>query len=255
MNDTQTAHNIATINKKKEFQGNYFQWIVSELKGVPANLWVIWFFGFGFQLDNYLKNQITTLSTVTLITTLIGLLCTCAMSAGRAINGLLGGLSVIGFIYVNWSAGHYASVFDQLIFFVLIDAPLLITWRTWGVNFNEKLRTLHTRGWFLTVIALIIEWVIFYRVYIFFKDTNPLWDSLVLSIGATASLFCTLHFSNTYSLWLAEDIVQVILWFTANSAGYTQASFAMLVSQLMYLATAIYGKWFSRWDPKRSQNI
>lgn len=230
------------------FEGNYLQWLWQEIKqGTNGPALAIWFFGFGFQLSIYLASPITLLSTVTLIATLVGLLCTTLMMSGSPANGVVGLISVIGFVWVNWAAGHWWSVLDQLIFALAIDIPLMISWRTWGQNFDQKVRKLDNKGWLITGLAIIFSWVVLYFVAIYLKDTSPFWDSLVLSIGAIASVLCYKHYANTYTLWLLEDIVNVGLWFSALSAGYSQSSLPMLVSVLMYLATAIYGKFFSVW--------
>ncbi|KGO31724.1 hypothetical protein Q757_05455 [Oenococcus alcoholitolerans] len=221
--------------------------VQKRIKKWPVPAWTIWWFGFGFQLALFLQGHINLLAFITLLATLAGLLCTCAMMIGRPINGLFGLISAVGFIYVNYSAGHFASVLDQFVFVALIDIPLMISWRSWGQNFKSKVRTLSTQGFVITVVSILIAWGVLYELYVLLKDTNPVWDSLVLAIGATASLLCTLHFSNTYTLWLAEDVVNVILWFTANMAGYTQAALPMLVSTILYTATAVYGKFFSVW--------
>ena len=51
-----------------------------------------------------------------------------------------------------------------------------------------------------------------FHVGIWLKDTAPLTDSLVLSIGSTVSVLCLLKYANTYTLCLAEDAVNVVLW-------------------------------------------
>lgn len=230
-----------------KFHGNYFQWLASELKNWPTIAWAIFAFAFGFQTNIYVSSSITILSTITYIAALVGILCCCAMMIGKTINGLLGFISAIGFIYVNYTAGHFASVLDQIIFVSLIDLPLMFAWKTWGQNFEAKVKNLDIKGWIFTVIGVLISWGILYYAYIYLHDSNPIWDSLVLAIGAIASILCFLHFANTYSMWLVEDGVNVVLWFTALQAGYTPAALAMLVSVLMYLATAIYGRFFSVW--------
>ena len=111
---------------------NYFNWLLSEIKSLNTAGGVMLAFIVGVQLAFYLTAPRTTLSTITLVATLIGSACTCYMALGKPINGLLGLISAIGFIYINWTAGHYASVLDQLVFVALIDLPLIFTWKTWG---------------------------------------------------------------------------------------------------------------------------
>jgi nicotinamide mononucleotide transporter len=89
-------------------------------------------FIFGVQLALFLSNPITLLSVITLFATLLGSACTVYMMIGKPINGLLGLISALGYIYINWQAGHYASVLDQFVFILLIDLPLILTYSWLG---------------------------------------------------------------------------------------------------------------------------
>ena len=108
----------------------YFKWLREEIKSVNTAGGVMLAFMLGVQLAFLLTGELNTMAFVTFAATMIGSACTVYMMLGKPINGLLGLISAIGFIYINWSAGHYASVLDQLVFVALIDLPLLIKWRT-----------------------------------------------------------------------------------------------------------------------------
>lgn len=233
-----------------KFKGNYFQWLVEEFKGWRTITWAIWTFGVGFQLMNMISQGINVGTFVTFIGVSIGLLCTCGMLEQRTVNGLLGFISAIALIYVNYEAKHYASVVDQLFFVALIDLPLMFTWRTWGAKMSQGVRQLNTKGWLLSSGVIAILWAVLYPTYVYLKDSNPVWDSLTLSIGAVASVLFFLRYTQTYNLWLAANLVNLILWTTALYGHYTASAFAMVVSTIMYLVTSSYGRFFSGWAKK-----
>lgn len=246
-------------NKEPEkFKGNYFQWIKEELSGWDTFPWVLFGFGAGLQVMSFALNPINWISVVTLIGTMFGMLCTVAMCAGgyvngkrvisRSINGLLGGVSVIAFIITNLSMGHYFSVIDQLVFFFLIDVELMVTWRTWGRGKNQEIKKLSNKGYSLAGISMLIAWVILYFVGIQLNDQQPIFDSLVLAMGAVASWLCFKRYSLTYKIWLLSDLVQIGLFVaTIVQAGFTQASLAMILNYGFYFATAIVG--LINWKP------
>lgn len=244
---------VMDSNKSTEaskFTGTYWQWLKSEFKGWSLTPWAIWFFGLGWQLHVYLATgTVTVLSTVTLLATLIGLLCCSAMAVGKTVNGLLGLVSAIGFIWVNASAGHWASCLDQVIFVALIDLPLMMTWRTWGQNMNAKVRTMGLKGWLVVTVTVLASWFVLYEILSIkvMQDPAPVPDALVLALGATASFLCFKHYTQTYTLWFLEDVANVVLWAWALRQGYSAAAPAMLVSTLMYFASAIYGRFYSVW--------
>lgn len=230
---------------------DYFKWLIEEIKSINVAGGVMLSFIIGVQLAFYLSSPITLLSTITLVATLVGSACTVYMMIGKPINGLLGLISAIGFIYINWSAGHYASVLDQLVFILLIDLPLILTWRNWGDRVKNGVKFLTNRGWFATFATMAILWAPMAWVYTQLNDTNPIWDAIVLIIGATASLLVFKGYGDSYSLWLLSDAVTIILWFTAFMDGYSASALPMLLTMLFYLMTALYGRFFAVWSKRK----
>ena len=230
---------------------DYFKWLIEEIKSINVAGGVMLSFIIGVQLAFYLSSPITLLSTITLVATLVGSACTIYMMIGKPINGLLGLISAFGFIYINWSAGHYASVLDQFVFILLIDLPLILTWRNWGDRVKNGVKFLTNRGWFTTFASMAILWAPMVWVYTQLGDTNPVWDAIVLIIGATASLLVFKGYGDSYSLWLMSDAVTIILWFTAFMDGYSASALPMLLTMLFYLVTALYGRFFAVWSKRK----
>lgn len=134
----------------------YFKWLRDEIKSINTAGSVMLAFMLGVQLAFLLTGELNTMALVTFAATMVGSACTVYMVVGKPINGLLGLISAIGFIYIDWSAGHYASVLDQLVFVVLIDLPLLIKWRTWGHRVEGGVKFLSRRGWLLTIVGTAV---------------------------------------------------------------------------------------------------
>lgn len=229
----------------------YIKWLREEIKSINTAGAVMLSFMVGVQLALLLSDDITTKALITFVATIIGSACTVYMMIGRPINGLLGLISAIGFIYIHYTAGHYASVLDQLVFVTLIDLPLLIKWRTWGDRVKNGVKFLTNRGWFATFATMAIIWAPMAWVYIQLNDTNPIWDAIVLIIGATASLLVFKGYGDSYSLWLLSDAVTIILWFTAFMDGYSASALPMLLTMLFYLMTALYGRFFAVWSKSK----
>lgn len=230
---------------------NYLTWLKEELKSINTVGAVMLSFIIGVQLAFFLSNPITLLSVITLFATLIGSACTVYMMIGKPINGLLGLISAIGFIYINWTAGHYASVLDQFVFIALIDIPLIATWKTWGHRIENGVKFLSPRGWFGIVIGMLVAWLaVALPAYTALGDTNPFWDSLVLIIGATASWLVFKGYGDSYTLWLASNVVTICLWASAFVQGYSASSLPMLLTISFYTITVLYGRFKSVWSGK-----
>ena len=241
--------------KPARFEGNYIQWVKAELAGWSAAPWSIFWFGVSFQLALFLMGQINLTTTITFVATFFGLLCTVATAKGKSINGIMGFISAFGYIYVNWTAGHYASVLDQLVFVACIDLPLMFRWRTWGEDMDAKIRRLGKKGWAGVIAAILVLWAALFPIYTALHDTQPLVDSLVLAIGATASILMLFHVGNLMQLWIVSNAINIVLWFLALRAGYSQSSLPMLVVMCAYMASALYGAFFSVWSKKYFKKI
>lgn len=246
-------------NKNNEkFQGNYFQWLKDELSGWDTLPWALFGFGAGLEVMSFALHPISWISIVTLIGTLFGMLCTIAMCAGgyrngqrvisRSINGVLGAISVVAFIIVAVYLKHYFSVIDQLVFFSLIDVELMATWRTWGRGNDAPIKKLSKTGYVYAAIAMLIAWGLLYFIGIHIGDQQPIFDSLVLAMGAIASWLCFRRYSLTYKIWLLSDVAQIALFIaTIVQAGYTSAALAMALNYGFYLATSVLG--LINWKP------
>lgn len=245
-------NNDEKLEIKPMFTGSYWQWLKEELLSIPKTPWFFFGLGVGIELALFLTAPINLLSVIAFISTCFGIGCVCAMSSGNTINGLLGAISVVGYVIINFQAHHWFSIFDQLCFFLLIDVPLMKNWRNWGRGKDTNIKSLHAKGWVITAILILIEWAVFYGLAVVTKDSQPITDALVLAIGATASWLCYKRYTQTYSLWLISDCINAILWFVALKDGYSQSSLPMLAMTLFYTATSIYGRFFSVWNGKRN---
>lgn len=273
----ETQNGVPVKQEREErFEGNYWQWLKEELTGWDTFPWSLFGFGVGFEFATLLLGKIDLISIVSFIGIFFGMWCTVAMASGgtdrngnrvqsHAINGLLGSVSVAAYIYVNLTAGHWFSIVDQLFFFFLIDVELMFTWRTWGrgnnsamksvVDFDKgsslghKIKQWATSKWPLIIVIILALWFGLYHLGIVLNDSNPVWDSLALSIGAVASWLCFRRYTSTFSLWIISDLVNVTLWFTALQEGYSQAALPMLVMTLFYTVVAIYGRLV--WRPTK----
>nr|DAJ72859.1 MAG TPA: nicotinamide mononucleotide transporter PnuC [Caudoviricetes sp.] len=229
----------------------YFKWLREEIKSINTAGGVMLAFMLGVQLAFLLTGELNTMALVTFAATMVGSACTVYMMIGKPINGLLGLVSAIGFIYINWSVGHYASVLDQLVFVLLIDLPLLIKWRTWEHRVEGGVKFLSRRGWLLTIAGMLVVWAVATYAYTQLGDTNPLWDSLSLTIGAIASIYVFKGYGDSYTLWLLSDFANIALWATALAANYSSSALPMLLTMSFYLATALYGRFVSVWSKRK----
>ena len=253
------------VVKTERFEGSYFQWIKEELTGWDRLPWVLYIFGVAIQSVNFALNPITWQAAVAFVGSLFGMLCTVAMCAGgyrtlsdgrkvrvtsHSINGLLGAISVVAFIIVNFTFGHYWSIFDQLVFLSFIDIPLMMTWRTWGRGSDGAIKQLSTKGYIFAGLAVLVGWGVFYFVGGFLGDQQLFWDSLTLAFGAVASWLCFRRYSLTYKIWILTNLINIALFVeTGLKLGFGQGSLAMILNYSFYILTCLVG--LHNWKPTK----
>ena len=75
----------------------------------------------------------------------------------------------------------------------------------------------------------------------------------VACICLTAGIICWLKYNNQYFWWLAAGLIQVILWGLTAAQG--NASIAMLVSSLIYVANDVIAFTYSPWFHKKNRSV
>ena len=93
---------------------NYFKFLFHQLKGWPQQNYYLFFVSLGCQIMTLVNQPITFLTVVTFIGTTLGVLCILSINAAKSVNGVLGIISAICFIYVGFSAKNYLSIGEQI---------------------------------------------------------------------------------------------------------------------------------------------
>lgn len=261
---TTTQLNKKTLDNKviqgDSYKGNYWNWLKMQFTDLDRFAWLLYGIGMGFQFALYISQPLTLMSTIAFVAIGFGFLTTIMMAAkgwvktkesngsikehlvsGRSVNGLLGAISVIGYIIVNVSAGHWWSVIDQLIFFFAIDLAMIVKWRTWGNGDDEPTKDANFKDWLLIAFAILVGWGILEPVGVWLGDTQPVVDSLVLAFGAVASILYVKRNSASYLVFMGANVINIILWVGAMQKGLSPEAPAMLSMTILYMISSAYG--------------
>ena len=229
--------------------GNYFSWLMHQLKGWPQQNYYLFWFAFGCQLMTLVDAKITPVTIITFIGTTLGVLCVLAINATKAVNGWLGLLSAACFIYVGFIARNYLSMFEQLAYVVTLDLPVLISVRTWNDDTKNNLKTFNAQKWMLSIGFTLIVWAVSaYLIGQFTNDPRPIFDGMAFAISLSGGIVCFLRYNNQYFWWLFSGVAQLVLWAITFAQG--DASLAMAINASIYVINDILAftvsPWFNR---------
>ena len=230
---------------------NYFKFLLHQLKGWPQQNYYLFFFSLGCQVMTLVKQQINLLTVITFIGTTLGVLCILSINAAKSVNGILGIISAICFIYVGYSAKNYLSIGEQIAYMITLDIPVLLS-KEWNHNMAAKIRKFTGKTWGIAIISTIIVYFVSgYLIQRFTDDPRPWIDAIAFSISLSAGIISFLRYNNQYFWWLASGLAQMVLWFISFRHG--SASLAMFVNSSIYLINDVLAFTVSPWYNKKER--
>ncbi|MEG1502684.1 nicotinamide riboside transporter PnuC (plasmid) [Enterococcus sp. 22-H-5-01] len=230
---------------------NYFKFLFHQLKGWPQQNYYLFFFSLGCQIMTLVNQPITFLTVVTFIGTTLGVLCILSINAAKSVNGVLGIISAICFIYVGFSAKNYLSIGEQIAYMITLDIPVLLS-KEWNHNMAAKIRKFTGKVWVIAIVSTIIVYFVSGTlIQRFTDDPRPWIDAIAFSISLTAGVISFLRYNNQYYWWLASGLAQMVLWYISFRHG--SASLAMFVNSSVYLINDVLAFTVSPWYNKKER--
>ena len=230
---------------------NYFKFLLHQLKGWPQQNYYLFFFSLGCQVMTLVNQPINLLTVITFIGTSLGVLCILSINAAKSVNGILGIISAICFIYVGYSAKNYLSIGEQIAYMITLDIPVLLS-KEWNHNMAAKIRKFTGKTWGIAIISTIIVYFVSgYLIQRFTDDPRPWIDAIAFSISLSAGIISFLRYNNQYFWWLASGLAQMVLWFISFRHG--SASLAMFVNSSVYLINDVLAFTVSPWYNKKER--
>lgn len=230
---------------------NYFNFLLHQLKGWPQQNYYLFFFSLGCQTMTLVNQPINLLTVITFIGTTLGVLCILSISAAKSVNGVLGILSAICFIYVGYSAKNYLSIGEQIAYMLTLDIPVLLS-KEWNHNMASKIRKFTGKIWVVAIISTIIVYFVSgYLIQRLTDDPRPWIDAIAFSISLSAGIISFLRYNNQYFWWLASGLAQMVLWYISFTHG--SASLAMFVNSSVYLINDVLAFTVSPWYNKKTR--
>lgn len=227
-------------------ESNYFKWLVNQIKGWPQQNYYLFWFAIGAQVMTLVSNPITLVSILTFVGTTLGVLCVLSINAAKSVNGWLGLVSAIIFIYIGFKAKNYLSMAEQTAYIITLDLPVLLAVKSWNNETVHNLRKFGSKEWAIAIAGTIVVYALSgYLIGMLTNDPRPWIDAIAFSISLTAGVMCFMRYNNQYFWWMASGLAQMVLWFVSFKQG--DATLAMFINSSIYLANDVLAFTVSPW--------
>ena len=215
-------------------------WYVDQMKGWSTRSYFLLILGLGLIVGMTIGGgQFNTVTIATLFAGVLGFTCTLSITNAKPLNGVLGLVSALIYIFVAIQAKNFNDVLLQTVYIITLDLPVLLM-PSWAKDVDKKVRFLHERGkglrnWTLTILFFVVVLaILYYSDTHWFISPRPWVDSIAATIGITGSLLTTLRFSESYLMWTIQGVMSVILW--GMTAFQGDANWVLFVTYLLYLS-------------------
>lgn len=191
-------------------------------------------------------------NTINIISAVSGIVCVILVAKRNILNFLIGIINVVLYGYISYVYHWNGSmILNWFIFFPF----QFIGWYYWKDNLDINLANVKTKiisghQWLIIVMALFVGITIdmmFLRTlptYVSFINAQniPLLDSISTNFSIVATILMTYRYAEQWILWIAIDIVTIIMWiysFIIDGNG----ALPVLIMWIAFLVNALYG-WY-----------
>lgn len=184
-------------------------------------------------------------SLLSIMAAVTGVICVILCGLGKVSNYFFGTINIVLYAIVAYNAKYYGDVMLNVLYYFPTN---ILGWILWEKNVDAESNTVYKKRMTLKqdAILLMISVVsVFGYSYVLqlLGGNLPLVDSMSTVFSVIAQILMIKRFAEQWVIWIAVDVVSVIMWFVALfNEG---ASIAMLLMWSVYLGNAVimFIKW------------
>ncbi len=192
-------------------------------------------------------------SLIGLLAAVSGVICVILCGMGRLSSYIFGTVNTLLYAYIAYKARYYGDVMLNLLYYFPTN---LLGWFLWSRNLNDATNAVIMKRMTLKQICwLFLFCVVSVTAYGFFLQliggNLPFADSMTTVLSVIAQILMIKRFAEQWLIWIAVDIVSVIMWVIAlNGEG---ASIAVLLMWIVFLVNAVI--MFVNWLKHSTQEV
>ena len=192
-------------------------------------------------------------SLIGLLAAVSGVICVILCGMGRLSSYIFGTVNTLLYAYIAYKARYYGDVMLNLLYYFPTN---LLGWFLWSRNLNDATNAVIMKRMTLKQICwLFLFCVVSVTAYGFYLQliggNLPFADSTTTVLSVIAQILMIKRFAEQWLIWIAVDIVSVIMWVIAlNGEG---ASIAVLLMWIVFLVNAVI--MFVNWLKHSTQEV
>lgn len=187
-------------------------------------------------------------SILAMVAGISGVICNVFVSKGKISNYLFGLIFAYSYFYVAWGANYLGEMNTTL--YVYIPAQF-IGYFLWKQNMQKAdnsdaviTKSLSVKGWAIVLALMTIGTLLFVQALNAAGGSSTGLDGLTTIIVVTAQTLMLLRYREQWILWIALNILSIILWAENPS---------MYIMYAAYLLNSIYG--YYNWTKLQAINL
>ncbi|OJV22071.1 MAG: hypothetical protein BGO30_10115 [Bacteroidetes bacterium 41-46] len=203
-----------------------------------------WFLILGVIISNILHMALTdTLDLLGSIAGISGVICVVLVAKRNILNYLFGLVNVALYALISYKAELYGDAALNALYYLPMQ---FVGWFLWlkkrenkeSVTIVSRRFTIKQRVLLFSISAALVLVVAIILDY--FGDPQPLKDSATTVLSVIAMLLMVRAFMEQWMLWVAVNIISIIMWSVAFANG-EEHSLLMVIMWFFYLANSING--------------
>ena len=183
-------------------------------------------------------DQLTLLS---LFSGCLGICSVCLASQGNILTYAFGFAQVLTYSYLCWTQRFYGELAINAYYFITMIYGVFV-WKSRIGNNEERLvvprRLSVSTNVLIAVVILLGSWLIGWGLAEWTDDTQPYLDAFTTVPALVAQVLMILVYREHWFIWLAVDILSVVLWLRAGD-------YCMTAQYVFWCANCLYG--LHRW--------
>lgn len=183
-----------------------------------------------------------SLSVISLVSGLLGVCSVCLTAQRNILTYVFGFAQVITYTYLCVMQRFYGEIAINAYYFVTMIYGVIV-WKRY-LSGGEERFSVHTRRLPYYILALIVvltvvgSWCVGWSLARWTDDTQPYLDAFTTVPALVAQVLMIMVFREHWFIWLAVDILSVILWVRAGD-------YCMAAQYVFWCANCVYGLY--RW--------